>query len=322
MTLVTGCNSNEYDNIYSGIIESKQYNISSEISGKIEDVKFDLGDYINKDDIVAIINNELFLLEKKQAESAVEVNNAKLSEVLVGTRNEELKQAQANIESLNASIRAQEKVLAILEKDYTDMQKISKAGGIAEEQLNDLKIKVASSKGELEALKANLSSAEAKRDIVEKGATDESINILKKMVEQAQSTVELYELKLEKCNVKSYYGGKVVLLNVSKGDTVNTGQTLITIQDENDIWVNIYVPEKYIGNIQTGEKVKILSDSYPEGSILGEISFISSSEEFSPRNVETKEEYSKTFFKVKVKIENKENNLKPGMMVDILFNEE
>jgi HlyD family secretion protein len=74
--------------------------------------------------------------------------------------------------------------------------------------------------------------------------------------------------------------------------------------------------------VNVGQKVRVSTDTYPGKIYEGQVSFISSSAEFTPRNVQTKKERVKLVYRVKVNIPNPNMELKPGMPADAEINVE
>jgi HlyD family secretion protein len=82
------------------------------------------------------------------------------------------------------------------------------------------------------------------------------------------------------------------------------------------VWLKIYIQESKLGNVKIGQKAEIKIDSHPDRVFSGEITFISQEAEFTPKNIQTKEERVKLVYEVKIEIDNLEGILKPGMPAD------
>jgi HlyD family secretion protein len=93
----------------------------------------------------------------------------------------------------------------------------------------------------------------------------------------------------------------------------------MTVADLSEVRLKVFVPETQIGLVKLGQKVQVTVDSYPGQIFEGEVSYISPRAEFTPKNVQTKEERVNTVFAVKVSIPNPEMHLKPGMPADAVI---
>jgi HlyD family secretion protein len=78
----------------------------------------------------------------------------------------------------------------------------------------------------------------------------------------------------------------------------------------------IYIPEAELGRVKQGSKAGITVDSFPEKQFKGEVIYISPEAEFTPKNIQTKDERTKLVFAVKIRINNPDLELKAGMPAD------
>ncbi len=78
----------------------------------------------------------------------------------------------------------------------------------------------------------------------------------------------------------------------------------------------IYVNENDLGKVKLGGAADIVIDTYPEKNFPGRVVYISPIAEFTPKNVQTKEDRTKLVFGVKLEVENHDGVLKGGMPAD------
>jgi HlyD family secretion protein len=107
---------------------------------------------------------------------------------------------------------------------------------------------------------------------------------------------------------------------VEPGEIVAAGTPIVTVADLTDIWVKIYVPEPQLGRVKLRGTADVSTDSYRGKVYPGTVSFINSEAEFTPKNIQTKEERVKLVFAVKVRVANPNQELKPGMPADVRLN--
>lgn len=111
--------------------------------------------------------------------------------------------------------------------------------------------------------------------------------------------------------------GVVLRKNVEPGETVAAGTAVYSLGDLGNPWIKVYVKEDKLGLVKLGQKAEIRTDSYPGKLYEGTVTFISSEAEFTPKNVQTREERVKLVFGVKVNVKNQNDELKPGMPADV-----
>ena len=83
------------------------------------------------------------------------------------------------------------------------------------------------------------------------------------------------------------------------------------------MWIMAYVSEKNLGKVKIGQQATVTVDSFPGRSFPGKVIYISPEAEFTPKNIQTKEERVKLVYGVKVQLQNEEELLKPGMPADV-----
>ena len=155
-----------------------------------------------------------------------------------------------------------------------------------------------------------------KLNLIISPAKKEELDTLRATVEQADAGVKLSEIQLSKSTINSPINGNVIIKNFEQGENVVAGSPLFVIADISKVYLKVYIPVTQIGNIKVGQKATVKVDSFPDKSFEGTIKFISPKAEFTPKNVQTKEERVNQVFEVKIFIPNKEGLLKSGMPAD------
>ena len=101
------------------------------------------------------------------------------------------------------------------------------------------------------------------------------------------------------------------------GEVVKPGTPVFTAVDLRNIWVTAYINEKDLGRVKLGAQADVVTDTYPGKKYNGEVSFISSQAEFTPKFIQTQEERVKLVYRLKVRVDNSSLELKPGMPADV-----
>lgn len=133
----------------------------------------------------------------------------------------------------------------------------------------------------------------------------------------SRASLRTAEVRLKDTAIHSPASGVVLTKNVEEGETVAAGMPVFTIGDLENPWIKVYVKEDKLGLVKLGQKAEVRTDSYPRKIYEGTVTYISSEAEFTPKNVQTREERMKLVFAVKVKVKNKNSELKPGMPADV-----
>ena len=109
------------------------------------------------------------------------------------------------------------------------------------------------------------------------------------------------------------------VLSVKVGDVLAPNQPIATLLLTNHIWVRVFVPEPWLGQIKLDDSAKVRVDSFPGKDFTGVVEQINRAAEFTPRNVQTVDERIKQVFGVKVRLDNASNDLRAGMSADVTF---
>jgi HlyD family secretion protein len=85
----------------------------------------------------------------------------------------------------------------------------------------------------------------------------------------------------------------------------------VVITDLAEPWLTVYVPELDLGRLRIGQEAQVRTD---DGQARrGRVTFIASKAEFTPKNVQTRDERVKLVYKLKIGLENQDGLFKPGM---------
>ncbi|HLW47099.1 MAG TPA: efflux RND transporter periplasmic adaptor subunit [bacterium] len=133
---------------------------------------------------------------------------------------------------------------------------------------------------------------------------------------QAQAALRAAEIQLGYATVVSPINGVVLTKNVEQGEVVAAGGAIYTLVDPGDMWLRVFIPEDQIGRVRLGQQAEITVDTFAGRQFSAHVSEISSQAEFTPGNVQTKEDRVKLVFGVKLQIDNLYGALKPGMPAD------
>jgi HlyD family secretion protein len=135
---------------------------------------------------------------------------------------------------------------------------------------------------------------------------------------QAEAAVAGIEASLANLTIRAPFDGIVTVKHREPGEIVAGGTPVLTVMAPGDRWVRIYVPENRLGAVQLGARAAITSDTYPDQEYDGEVMYIASEAEFTPKSVQTTEERVRLVYAVKVRITGDSALvLKPGMPADV-----
>jgi HlyD family secretion protein len=176
---------------------------------------------------------------------------------------------------------------------------------------------VSEGKANLAGSDAALAAAESGRREVEKMKLD--LKALRAQTDQARSQRTVAEEDLGKSRLYAPFDGFVTVKDVEEQEYVQAGSPVLTLARLDEVWVKTYVPETQLGRVHLGQRGLVISDTYPGKRYPGTVTFISPEAEFTPKNVQTKEERVKLVYRIKVTLKNPNQELKAGMPVDVII---
>jgi HlyD family secretion protein len=289
----------------SGTIEAVEINVASKVAGQIVELAAEEGRRVKPGDILAVVDHSTLDIQFRQAAAGVELAEAQLALLVKGARSEDIRQAEE-------ALRQAEAALQLAEDDARRMRDLARSGSVTPKIRDDAEAR-------LTVATAQKNAADEALKKVRRLARPEEIRAAEARLAQAQAAADLLAKTIADCTIVAPLGGILTHRAVEFGELVNPGATVVTLADLDRVSVMIYVPEKDLGRIKLGDGAEIRIDAFPDKTFAGKVTYISPEAEFTPRNVQTKEDRVKLVFGVKIEIENKEGRLKPGLPADALI---
>lgn len=286
----------------SGTIEATEIRVASPVAGRIVSMPAREGTPVRVGDLIASIDHAGLDIQLGQAQAGAELARAQLDLLLVGARSEDLAQAEAALVSARETAR-------IARSDAARTAELYASGSATLKQKDD-------AEGRATQANAQEKAAEQALQKLTTGARPEEIRAAKARLDQAEWSVRAVRKQIEECSVESPVSGFVSKRLAEPGELAQAGSGLVTIIDPNSLSLTIYVPETALSFVSPGIKASISVDSAPGRSFEGYVSHIATKAEFTPKNVQTKDERVKQVFAVKIALGSGEGLLKPGMPAD------
>lgn len=199
----------------------------------------------------------------------------------------------------------------------------------AETALNDLltlrsdpqlaQIKVAQAEAAYQSALAQVEVAKAQVNILKAGARAEQIALAQAQVKQAEASLAALQVQRDQHTLSAPLNAWVVEQPAHEGEMATPGATLLTLADLSNLTLTVYIPETRVGQVSLGQTVQVYVDAFPGEPFTGRVTFISDKAEFTPKNIQSKEERVNTVFAVKIKLDNPDQRLRPGMPADAIL---
>lgn len=290
--------------LVSGTVEATEARLGFAAPGSLAEVFVREGDRVTAGQILARLDTTEVAARLRQSRAQQAGAEARLLELERGSRSEEIGQARAEASAARDRLKQ-----AALDKDRAQLLF---DGGAVSREVYDRAVTA------LDVAKAQAQQVDERLRLVEQGPREEQIAAQRAVLAGASASLEAVAAALDDMTARAPFPGVVTLRHREPGETLAPGNPAVTIMNPDDRWVRIYVPENRIGRVSIGQAAAVLSDSYPNKRYGGEVTFIASEAEFTPKNVQTAEERVKLVYAVKVRVTgDAAMELKPGMPVDV-----
>ncbi|HEX6306547.1 MAG TPA: HlyD family efflux transporter periplasmic adaptor subunit [Longimicrobiales bacterium] len=288
----------------SGTVEATDADLGFQVAGRLASIAVEEGGSVAAGAELARL--ELAELEARRASAAAQLAGARaqLAELEHGARPEELNQARAAAAATREQLEDAERVLG-------RMRALYEGGAVSRQSLDQAATA-------FEVARAQHEQAREQAELVERGPRAERVAAGRAAVAQAEAQLAQAEATTAHAVIRAPFAGVVTVRHREEGEAVGAGAPVLTVMDPADRWVRIYVREDAIGAVKLGQRAEIMTDSDPSRAYRGRVTYIAGSAEFTPRNVQTREERVKLVYAVKVQIEDDSAMvLKPGVPADV-----
>ena len=292
--------------------------------------------------------------QRQELETLIAFQEANLSAQLQ-ERNAEIRQAQALLDQLEEGSRVQDKdqaraAVAIAEaefgradSDWQRAQNLYRDEDISRAAFDQFRSSYLRTEGTLRQAREQLS-------LVEEGPRSQEIESAQAGVERARaalrqteaSSLEIernrqsrqtldaqrsalearlaqVEQQLRDTRALAPFDGVILVKSAEIGEVVAAGTAIVSVGDLARPWVRGYIPETELGRVRLGQEVSVRTDSYPGKTYTGRVSFIASEAEFTPKQIETRQERVKLVYRIKVDVDNPNQEFKLNMPVDAVI---
>lgn len=208
-----------------------------------------------------------------------------------------VEELEATIEETTDSIRDKEKELAELEESLTGAKRDLELGQIEAQAQRD---------------KRNLAyqtATEAYNVSVER--SDFDAQTAQSEYDDAKGKLDEFDGYLTGNVIASGYSGVVTEVSLEAGDTVDAGNTLLILNDYDEVTVTVSVEESELANIREGDSVNVSIASYPDDEFTGVVEDIGESAYNSSTGT--------TYVEISVKLGGETSKLYEGMTAQITF---
>jgi HlyD family secretion protein len=298
----------------SGHVEATEVQVAAEVGGRLVDLRVAEGDRVMAGMLVAQFDTQDIDLQIARAQAERAVATAQLRLLQAGSRVEDVRQAQAQVDAAVADAAGAGAERRSAETDLERYEALLRANAGSQKQRDDALARVNVTR---ERERAAQDRVRAAREVVgrfQAGSRPEEIEAARARVSAIDAQIAQLQKTHADATLVAPVGGIVTQKLTDAGEMVAPRMPLFVVTDLDHAWANLFVPEPLMPRIALGQAATVLTDAGDR--VPGRVTYISPQVEFTPRNVQTADERSKLVYRIKVSVDNRAGVLKQGMPVD------
>jgi HlyD family secretion protein len=277
--LAVGCGGGSKGANPSGTLEATEVDLSSLLSGRILEVRPQLGDHVKAGDTLVVLDVEL--LELQRAQSAANRQSIEAQERIA---EDGLHQTQQNLD--------------LAQSTFTRQDALLQQGSATPQQVDEVR---------------------TRRDVAaaQSSAALHQIGALSAEMAKLDALLAVYDRQIRDGTIVAPQNGTVILRNAEPGETATPGSVLLRIADLTSLDLRVYLGERDLARVKLGQEIPVLVDALNGKSITGKVTWVSSEAEFTPKNAQTKQARTQLVYAVKVRLPNTDGKLDIGMPAEV-----
>jgi len=260
-----------------GRLEATEVQIAAKTPGRLAEVLVDEGDRVTQGQLLARMDTRT--LEATRAQAEAEVLRARQT----------LAANEANVQ-----LRQSEKRLA--SQELARFRQLSQRGFASGQQLDQQQARFDTSNAAVVAAQAQVAAAKA-------------------AIGSSEAQVAQLTSEIDDSSLRAPINGVIQLRLAEPGEVLGAGGRVFMMIDPSDQYMNLYMPASVVGKLTVGADARIVLDALPDQALPAKIAFVAAESQFTPKEVETRDERQKLVFRVKLRLTDPSAvpQAKPGM---------
>ncbi len=230
---------------------------------QITQVLVEEGDLVTKGQVLMRLDDTILKAQLTQAQAQVRQAQARLAELKAGARQEEIQRVKQRVKIAEADVLQAQSDLKLAETRLERNRQLQEEGAIAQDRFDEIANNRLVKKSNLEQAKARLQQEKQQLSELQTGTRPEVIAQAEASLAQSQAQVNLINARLAETDVIAPVGGRIAERNARVGDVTSAFNStkLFTIIEDNQLELQLKIPETQLNAIELGQKVKVTSSS-------------------------------------------------------------
>ncbi len=285
--------SDDQDLVLTGIVTTDDVLVSPQVAGRIDSLCVDVGDTVERGQLVAVIQPAELAADKSYFTHSAEALGAQ-----VAAAEADISTAEAQESETNASLQQAEQTLARNEA-------VASAGGLTKEALDQARTAVDVARARAEAATRRVAAARS------------GLSAVRQQRDAAAAQVAKADVRLGYTEVRAPVSGVVDVRAARLGEVVGAGQPIVTLVDPDDFWVRADVEETYVDRIRMGDRITVRLPSGEERT--GTVFYRGVDADYATQRDVSRTKRDIKTFEVRLRVDNQDRRLALGMTAYVLL---
>lgn len=246
-----------------GRLEATEVDVATKIAGRLAELGPREGDWVEAGSVIGRLDADDLRAQLRAAEAQVV-------------------QARRASDETRAGVRKSRSDLVLADKTLKRSEELVGRGFISRNKLDTDQTGMAGAQAGVAQAQSRVGEAEA-------------------AVAAARAKVDALQVTLDDTGLKAPISGRVLYRLAEPGEVLAAGGKALTLLDLSDMYLTIYLSTDEAGKVALGSEARIVLDALPGTAIPGKVVFVADKAQFTPREVETRNERAKLMFRLKIK---------------------
>lgn len=294
-----------------GNVDVREVAVAFRQSDRIAEELVQEGDTVKKDQVLARLDTAELKIKKGKIQAQIAAQQSTVDKLHNGTRSEDLEAARAKADEAAAQAEQARQDQARVETAFQS----SNGRSVSKQDRDAAQTKVDVTAAQAEQARQEYEKAQA-------GPRAEDVTEAENQLKAMQEDLKHVDYLLSQSELKAPADGVIRSRLLEVGDMASPQKPVFKLSLTDKKWVRVYVTETDLGRIHEGMQAKIYTDSHPNEPITGQIGYISSTAEFTPKTVQTTDLRTSLLYEVRVYVDDSQNVLRMGMPATVKIDTE
>jgi HlyD family secretion protein len=285
------CGEKEDPNVIhlNGRLEAPLVDVAPKVTGRVVEVLVREGDRVKAGDLLIRLDLGELAVAVQRDKAGVESAEARYRDMAAGSRREEVQAADADVQDRKAAVDLAARELQ--RQEYLLSRKVGTERDVDR------------AKTDLERARAVMKAAQNRADLAREGFRKNQTQQARDEVERAKAQLRQSETVANESEIRAPADAIVLHRMAEPGLLLAAGQPGLTLAFANRLYVRTFIPETQLGRVKQGQTAQVSVDAFPGRTFNAKITEISRDAEFTPKQVETRNERINLVYGAKVDLD-------------------